>query len=336
MSEEIRQAVIMVGGKGTRLRPLTESIPKPLLPVLGRPCVEYVIRRLAESGIREVILACGYRSDSILEAIGDGSRYGLRVDFAYEDEPAGTAGSVKLIEDRLDDSFVVASGDVLADVDIAAMVREHRRSGAMATMALTRVEDPSEFGIVGLGPGGEVERFREKPSPAEVFSDLINAGIYVLERGAMALVPAGEMHDFSKDLFPEMMRRGERIQGHVLSGFWMDIGRPRDLLAANLSMARSGGEVHPGALEGGEARGACHIMPGASLRHAVVSDSVVHPGAVLEGCRVERSLVLEDAYIGEGSLVTGSIVGRGAELSGGVSLDDEVLPDGGVRASERG
>ena len=159
------QAVIMVGGKGTRLRPLTDTTPKPLLPIAGRPCLEYVIRSLSDSGIRQIILACGYRSEAISDFVGDGSSFHTEVLFAYEDEPAGTAGSVKLLEDRLEDVFVVASGDVLADVDMNGLINAHFAHGAAVTMALTRVDNPSEFGIVGLDSEGRVERFREKPPP---------------------------------------------------------------------------------------------------------------------------------------------------------------------------
>lgn len=305
-----------MGGKGTRLRPLTETAPKPMLPVLGRPCLEYVIRSLTDSGMREIILACGYRSDHITDFVGDGSDFGAHVTFAYEEEPAGTAGSVKLLEDRLDDSFVVASGDVLADVDLGDMVAADG-GGAAVTMALTRVDDPTQFGIVGLNDAGWVSRFKEKPRPEEVFSNLINAGIYVLDRDVLGLVPEGTVYDFSKDLFPEVLERGMGIRGHVLDGFWMDIGRPSDLLRANIDRA---------AALGGP--GSNYVIDPSGLHRVTMGSSVLHTGVRADDCSIQRSLVMEDAVIGRGSVVIDSIVGRGAVVGEGCRLEGAVLADG--------
>ncbi len=317
MSGGVQQAVIMVGGKGTRLRPLTETVPKPMLPVMGVPCLEYVIRSLIDSGVKEIILACGYRSDIISDFIGDGSKFGADISFAYEEEPAGTAGSVKLLQDRLDETFLVASGDVLADVYIQEMVECHRRGGCAVTMALTRVDNPTEFGIVGLDDKGNVERFREKPPPEEVFSDLVNAGIYILDRSVMDRVPEGAMYDFSRDLFPDVLSNGLGIRGHVLQGFWMDIGRPSDLLRANILKAEAvGGKGHS------------HIMEGVALRDVSVSSSVIHPGVRADTCIIERSVVLDGATIGEGSHIVDSIIGRGVDIGRGCKLRGVVLADG--------
>lgn len=325
MSGEIEQAVIMVGGRGTRLRPLTETVPKPMLPVMGTPCLEYVIRSLVDSGVKEIVLACGYRSDIISEFIGDGSGFGADIYFAYEEEPAGTAGSIKLLQERLDERFIVASGDVLADVDIQGMVESHEQGGCAVTMALTRVDNPTEFGIVGLDGDGRVERFREKPPPEEVFSDLVNAGIYVLERQVMERVPRGVMYDFSKDLFPDVLSAGLGIKGHILQGFWMDIGRPADLLKANILRAEAlGGPGHS------------HLMDGVELRDVVLTSSVIHPGVKAEGCRIERSVILDNAVVEEGAHVVDCIIGKGAtvgrdsRLLGAVIADGGCVPDGHV------
>lgn len=187
--------------------------PKPLLPVLGRPCVEYVIEAMAEAGVEEVFLTCGYRAEDMVEALGSGDQFGVEIIMCFEDVPAGTAGAVKLLEDRLEDTFIVASGDVLADVDVRSLVDQHVRTGAMATMALTTVERPEEFGIVGLDDAGRIERFKEKPRTEEVFSNLINAGIYVLERDVLPEIPRGEMYDFSKQLFPKLLAAGQPLYG---------------------------------------------------------------------------------------------------------------------------
>jgi mannose-1-phosphate guanylyltransferase len=239
MSGEIT-AVILAGGEGTRLRPLTNTRPKPLLPVLGRPCVEYIIRSLADAGVGTAYLTCGYRSQDMVDALGDGRQFGLDMRFAFEDHPAGTAGAVKLLEGKLGDTVVVVSGDVLADVDIGSLVEVHRRKRAVATMALSTVDRPEEFGIVGLDDDGRIVRFKEKPRTEEVFSNLINAGIYVLERKAVENIPAEEKFDFSKQLFPKLLGMGEPLYGVPLSGLWKDIGTPGDPLEVNLRTAARG------------------------------------------------------------------------------------------------
>ena len=189
MEGKVRQAVVMVGGKGTRLLPLTETRPKIILPVADRPCLWYLLRSLARAGIEEVILACGYKSEQMREAIGDGSDLGLSIIYSYEDEPLGTGGAMKLVEDRLDDVFVAANGDVFASIDVASEIREHIDSGASVTISLTPVDNPCEFGIARVQPDGRITEFKEKPKPEEVFSNLINAGVYVLNRSVLGYVP---------------------------------------------------------------------------------------------------------------------------------------------------
>ena len=237
MDGKVRQAVVMVGGKGTRLLPLTETRPKIILPVADRPCLWYLLRSLARAGIEEVILACGYKSEQMREAIGDGSDLGLSIIYSYEDEPLGTGGAMKLVEDRLDDVFVAANGDVFASIDVASEIREHIETGASVTISLTPVENPCEFGIARVKPDGRITEFKEKPRPEEVFSNLINAGVYVLNRSVLDYVPERTFYDFSKDLVPRLMADGHRIQGFQIDGIWMDVGRPHDLLGANLAVA---------------------------------------------------------------------------------------------------
>ncbi|MFP4196425.1 MAG: sugar phosphate nucleotidyltransferase [Methanomassiliicoccales archaeon] len=326
MSDRVEQAVVLAGGKGTRLRPLTLTRPKPLLPVLGRPCVEYVLRSLDQAGVGHITMACGYRSEDLVESV-EGMDLRAEVEFAFEDQPAGTAGAVKLLEERMDDTFVVASGDVLADVDMAVLVDFHRTRGTTATMALTRVERPEEFGIVGLDEEGRIQRFKEKPAPQEVFSNLVNAGIYVLEREALSYVPEGRNYDFSKNLFPGLLEAGEPLYGSPLSGMWKDIGRPSDLIEANLRMAERRPQE---AIEGAEppfffGKGST-LASGSRLDGAVLGENV----EVGEGCLISNSLVMDRCRIGEGCRVEGSALGEGCVLGPGSTLIDSVLGDGAV------
>lgn len=339
-------AVILAGGEGTRLRPLTNTRPKPLLPILGKPCVEYVIRSLLDAKVDRAYLTCGYRSQDMVDQLGDGRQFGLDMRFAFEDHPAGTAGAVKLLESELSGTVVVVSGDVLADVDIRSLVEMHRRKGALATMALTTVERPEEFGIVGLDDDGRITRFKEKPRTEEVFSNLINAGIYVLEKRALLDIPAGEKFDFSKQLYPKLLERGEPIYGMPIAGLWKDIGRPRDLLDANLRMAeRKGREIEvPGArcsgkivasrfrADGCDIAGPAYIGEGAvigsraSLSSCALGDRVEVGG----GTAISDSFIMDGCTLGAGCEIRGSLLGKGCRIGDGVTVVDSVLGDGVV------
>ncbi len=343
MNDDIT-AVILAGGEGTRLRPLTNTRPKPLLPVLGKPCVEYVIRSLAEAGVGTAYLTCGYRSQDMVDALGDGRQLGLDLRFAFEDKPAGTAGAVKLLQNDLAGTIVVVSGDVLADVDLRSLVALHHEKDALATMALTTVERPEEFGIVGLDDEGRIVRFKEKPRTEEVFSNLINAGIYVLEARVLADIPAGEKYDFSKQLFPKLLERGERLFGAALSGLWKDIGRPRDLLDANLKMAeRKGRPLEVKGAEcsglivatsfeakGCEIRGPAYIGEGAVIGAETLLTSCAigdHVGIGSEAT-ISDSFLMDDCILGDGCTIEGSLLGKGCMIGPGVSLVNTVLGDG--------
>jgi len=344
LTSRVKQAVVLAGGEGTRLRPLTNARPKPLLPVLGRPCVEYVLRSLASAGIEEVFLTCSYRSNDMVAALGEGREFGIDLIYAFEEQPAGTAGAVKLLEERLGPTFVVASGDVLADVDIGTLIEFHRRKGAWATIALTEVESPQEFGIVGLDDDGRIVRFKEKPAVHEVFSNLINAGVYVLEKEAVAHIPFGEKFDFSKNLFPRLLEAGKPLFGTRIGGLWKDIGRSSDLLEANLRMAdRRGKEVAvPGATvvgkvsgggyaaEGAAINGPAHIGEGARLeKGSVVTSSVIGRGSVVGmDAEVIGSLLMDRCSLGIGCSVRESVLGEGCGIGPGVQVVNSVLGDG--------
>jgi mannose-1-phosphate guanylyltransferase len=325
MPKKVRQTIVLASGRGTRLRPLTNNRPRPLLPVLGRPCIEYVLLALDEAGVDEIFIACGYRASSLVQELGDTTPGGKDIIFAFEDEPAGTAGACKLLEDRIDGPFVVASGDVLADVDIGGLTEFHSSKGAFGTMALTTVERPEEFGIVGLDQDGRIERFKEKPATNEVFSNLINAGIYVLEREALEHIPSGQMFDFSKNLFPKLLGRGRSLFGATLEGMWKDIGRPSDLIEANIQMASRKGNYTPGPglappLHMGNG---VVIQAGGEVSSSVLDDDV----SMGERCHVRGSLLMRGSRLGKDCQIVDSALGENCVVGEGSRLERCVLGD---------
>ncbi|MFA6805026.1 MAG: NDP-sugar synthase [Candidatus Methanomethylophilaceae archaeon] len=332
MTSDVRQAVIMVGGKGTRLRPLTETKPKPILPVLDKPCLRYLIESLVDAGITEVILACGYRSDQMTEAIGDGSDLGITIEYSYEDEPRGTGGAIKLIEDRLDDTFVAANGDVFADISVKGEIEKHRETNAALTIALTPVKNPCEFGIARLDESDRILEFKEKPKPEEVFSDLVNAGVYIVEKRLISEIPPDTFYDFSKDLFPMMLQRGDRIQGYILGGVWRDVGRPADLLGANLAMAT---KRYDGYLWGGKNIKGCEIRKpffmgkDCELVDSNIVASVVLRGSAISSSKISNSMIMADCKV-DGAKIQNSIIGEGCVIKEGASISNMVLGDGTI------
>ncbi len=325
----VKQAVVMVGGKGTRLLPLTESRPKILLPVADRPCLWYLLRSLAESGIEEVILACGYKSESMRCTIGDGSDLGLSIEYSYEDEPLGTGGAMKLVEDRLDDTFVSANGDLFVSMDVSGEIAVHQSTGAAITIALTSVENPSEFGIVRTDDDGRITEFKEKPKPEEVFSNLINAGVYVLEREVLADIPENTFYDFSKNLVPRVMAEGGRIQGYEIDGIWMDVGRPHDLLGANLAIADSEYGDAKWDTPGCSREGPFYLGKGASVDGCTMRDSVILADSRVVGSTLGRTLVMRGCSI-EDAILDNVILGEGCTVGKGARISNSVLGDGTI------
>ena len=341
MTGKIRQAVIMVGGKGTRLRPLTDNCPKPILPILDKPCTEYFIDALAEAGVEQVIMACGYRSEQVREALGDGSGQGIEVLYSYEDTPLGTGGALKLIEDRLDDVFIAINGDNFMEIDFNAMAEEHFRSGADVTISLSTTDNPTEVGIVRLDDTGKILEFKEKPRPEEVFSNILNTGVYVINREMLRFAPSEGFFDFSKELIPLLMQKGYNIHGYREPGHWMDIGRPKDFLGANLYTA---GRLYTGydwssVTENSRVGGSSYIGKDCKVRDSVMDSAVVSCGCDIYGSTLTHSLILPGCSIG-GCVIENSIIGRDCVIEGG-SLRDCVIADGtrladAVLENERG
>jgi mannose-1-phosphate guanylyltransferase len=332
MDVKVKQAVILVGGKGTRLLPLTETKPKPILPVLEKPCLAYLIESLAEAGIEEIILACGYKSKLLEAAIGNGSDLGVSIEYSYEDEPLGTAGAVKLIESRLDDVFVVANGDVFADINVRGELEKHAESDAKITISLTSVKNPCEFGIVRLDENDKITEFKEKPKPEEVFSNLINAGVYVMNREVMQHVPENMFFDMSKDLFPIVMSEGKYLQGYVMEGTWRDVGRPSDLLGANLVMASKrysdmmwGGKR----LEGSDVRNPFYIGKDSEMIGTKAAATVILGHCSITDSKLTNTLVMNNCVI-DGATLSNCILGEGCRVMKGATLSNCVLGDGTV------
>jgi mannose-1-phosphate guanylyltransferase len=354
------QAVILVGGFGTRMRPLTNTRPKPLIPFANEPLLLHTLRRLAAGGVDEVVLSTGYLPETF-DVLGPlGRKVGIEVVQSSEPSPMGTSGAVKLIEDRLDDEFLVLNGDVLVDVDFAALVAEHRRNRADATLALVRVPDPSAFGLVPMDADGRVQAFLEKPGPDEWVTDLINAGVYVLKRQVLELVPPGPS-SFERNLFPALLGTQADVRGHELLGYWKDLGTPVAYLQAQFDLLE--GRLHlpvnatergrsqwfsDGALveDGAVLRGPVLVGEGACVERdgRVFGPAVLGPGSrIAGGATLERSVLLEGARVEQGAKVTDAIlgsrvvVGCGAVVSGGAVLGDGVVVEegnqlgGGVR-----
>ena len=263
------------------------------------------------------------------EAIGDGSDLGLNIIYSYEDEPLGTGGAMKLVEDRLDDVFVAANGDVFASIDVASEIREHIELGASVTISLTPVENPCEFGIARVQPDGRITEFKEKPRPEEVFSNLINAGVYVLNRSVLDYVPEKAFYDFSKDLVPRLMADGHRIQGFQIDGIWMDVGRPHDLLGANLAVASAEYAGSDWATGGSEVDGPFYMGAGSDVSDSRISDSVVLAGSSVSGSDLDRVLVMRNCRV-QGAKLENSILGDGCTIGKGAVVRNAVLADNTV------
>ena len=325
------KSVIMAGGLGTRLRPLTNVVPKHALPVFGKPMIEYVIESMVSGGFNDIILTTGHIYDKIVEVVGDATQYGAKAVYSIESRPLGTAGSVKRVQAFLDDTFVVGSGDVLADVDIKELYKFHKKKGAIATMALTEVENPTEYGIVGLDDDGKIVKFKEKPLEYEVFSNLINAGIYVLEPEALNYVPEETMFDFSKNLFPVLLEKGV-LYGKPIKGLWRDVGRPADLIGAHIDVGERKGSVLKGYHEGANIDGVCYIAESAVVEEgATVVNSFIYGGAVVKrGAYVENSIVFDGSVVEENVVLKNSIVFWNTFLNPDETYEYQIITPPGV------
>jgi NDP-sugar pyrophosphorylase family protein len=325
------KAVILAGGEGTRLRPLTLSLPKPVVPVVDRPFLRHQLDLLATVGVREIVFCVAYRPERIQAVFGDGSAFGVKIHYAIEETPLGTGGAVRNALPFLDQRTLVLNGDVLTGVDLPALVAHHERTQASATLYLTPVANPSAYGLVETDADARVLRFVEKPDPDQITTDTINAGIYVLETRVLDLIPPGVKHSIERAFYPALLARGDRVTGHVHRGYWIDIGTPekylqvhRDILAGAFAVELAGsrdrgGIIDPSACVSAAARLVPPFYVGPEC--LVEAEAEVGPLATLvagvrvaAGARVRDSVLWRDALVEEGALVEGALLGPRARV----------------------
>lgn len=333
----------MAGGEGTRLRPLTSNIPKPMLPVANVPMMEHIVNLLVAHGITEIVVTVAYLANTVRNYFGDGSAFGVRMVYATEETPLGTAGSVRNAMAELDERFLVISGDVLTDIDLQSLIDFHATREALATIGLISVANPLEFGVVITRHDGSIERFLEKPNWGQVFSDTINTGIFVLEPDIFDFIPDIGPSDFSSDVFPAVLKAGRGLFGMVASGYWEDVGTldayaraHSDVLDGNVAVQiggfeirdgvwlGEGAEIHPDAVIAGRAiiGSSCRVEAGVHLGDDSVLGSNVRVRADAE---VMRSVLHDNVYVGEGARIRGAIVGRSSDVRRGSQIEDAAI-----------
>src|SRR6202046_1585513 len=323
----------MAGGGGARLRPMSANHPKPLLPVANRPIMEHVLRLLRRHGFTDTVVTVQFLAALVRNYFADGEDFGMSLQYATEEMPLGTAGSVRNAEDALrDEPFLVISGDALTDMDLTALVKFHKRNGAAVTVGLARVPNPLEFGIVITAEDGQIQRFLEKPTWGQVSSDTVNTGVYVMEPEVLAEVPPGEAVDWSGDVFPALLKRGAPLYGYVSDDYWEDVGTHEsylkaqaDVLAGRVRTDIAGFEVSPGVwvAEGAEVDSDAvltgplcigdyaKIEAGAELReYTVIGSNVV----VKEGAFLHRAVVHNNVYVGQGVTLRGCVIGKNTDV----------------------
>lgn len=317
------QAVVLVGGEGTRLRPLTDDVPKPALTLVDRPFLAYMVEWLAGHGVEEVVLACGFLPDVLRRALGEDEHQGTRLRYVVEPDRRGTAGAIRFaaeaLGDELDDRFLALNGDVLTDLDLTALLREHERAAARATLALYPVEDSSAYGLVGRDEDGAVLEFREKTG--EAAPGEINAGAYVLERSVLDLIPADREVSIEREVFPRLVGAG--LQALPLDGYWMDIGTPERYLQASW-------DILEGVVETAVEPTAPGVLVAADA--AVAAGALVGPRAVVArrcqvgaGAELRDSVLLDGCTVGEGARVLGSVLAPGVAVEPGATLEGAVV-----------
>jgi mannose-1-phosphate guanylyltransferase len=319
------QAVILVGGEGTRLRPLTSTVPKPVVPLVDRPFISFMLEWLVKHGVDDVIMSCGFLATSVRNVLGEGGDLGVRLRFVEEPDPRGTAGALKYAEPMLDERFLMLNGDVLTDIDLSAQIAQHDESGAKATLSLVPVADPSAYGLVHLNEDRSVRDFVEKPSPDAIDTNLISAGAYVLQREILQLVPAERNVSIEREIWPLLIGAG--LYGFPSESYWLDIGSPERYLQGTFDIIE--GNVQTAV---GERLGAdwLAIDAGAEVTGRVIPPAVLERGArVAAGAQVGSLAVLgEDVSIGPGATVERSVILKGTEIGEGCRLRDCIVSAG--------
>ncbi len=332
-------AVVLAGGEGTRLRPLTNDLPKPVLPVANRPFFEYMLDHLRAAGVTRVIMALGYRAEPLIESFGDGSAYGLMIDYAVEDKPLGTSGAVRALLPELKETFLVLNGDCVTEIDIAAMVEQHVERREYATLAVHTVDDPSRYGVVVIDGIGYVNRFIEKPPGPRFPAHTVNSGVYALEPEMFNFIGDG-FSMFEKDLFPVALMAGVEIGTFPWDGYFMDMGTPESFLQLNrdvvtgaaptrrpLAEPANAPAIHESAHVDGLVNWGNGVSVGANSR--VIGPVVLGYGVVIgDSTLVEDSVVLAGARIGAGATVRGAIIAQNAVVLDGATIEPGSVFDG--------
>jgi mannose-1-phosphate guanylyltransferase len=319
------QAVILVGGEGTRLRPLTSTVPKPVVPLVDRPFISFMLEWLCRHGIDDVIMSCGFLATSVRNVLGDGSAYGVRLRFVEEPDPRGTAGALKFAESLLDERFVMLNGDVLTDIDLTKQIAQHERTGAAATLALVPVEDPSAYGLVCLDDGRAVTDFVEKPSADSIETNLISAGAYVLEHNVLEHVPPERNVSIEREVWPQLVGAG--LYGFPSDSYWLDIGTPERYLQATFDILEGNVQTTVRERLGG---GYLSVSEDAQVLGRAVPPAMIESGAVVaEGAHVGSLVVLgHDVKIGAGSSVERSVILNGTDIGENCKLRDCIVAAG--------
>jgi len=330
----------MAGGEGSRLRPLTSGVPKPLVPVVGKPVMEHILRLLRTHGITDVVVTLQYLGSAIRDYFGDGSDFGVDITYVVEDAPLGTAGSVKNAQEYLDEPFIVISGDALTDIDLGKVMAYHREKAASATIVLTSVSNPLEYGVVITNPDGTINRFLEKPSWGEVFSDQVNTGIYVIEPEVLDLLPPATVVDWSGDVFPKMLANTMPLYGYLASGYWCDIGNIQTYYQANWDALEGRVDVEiPGERRDGRVwvgedveigydvriNGPAYIGNECKLKAGVFINGPVCVGnfsVIDENTKISNSIIWTYSYIGENSRLRQAIVCRHVTIKNNCLLEE--------------
>jgi mannose-1-phosphate guanylyltransferase len=340
------QALILAGGEGTRLRPLTSTIPKPVVPLADRPFIAYMLEWLARHGVDDVILSCGFMASAVREVLGDGADLGLQLRYVEEPEPLGTGGALKFAEDLLEERFFMLNGDVLTDFDLTQQLEQHERTGARATLALVAVEDPSAYGLVRLRDDRSVEEFVEKPGPELSDSNLINAGAYILERDVLeTMAPSGTHISIEREVFPSLV--GQGLYGFEASGYWLDIGTPERYLQGSFDILEGTVDTEVGRRLSASGM---TLVDGARIDGRVVAPALLGSGAVVEeraivggravlgfdvtigeGAHVESSVLLDGSSVGAGTTVSSSIIGPGVSIGERCNIQGGVVIGEGVK-----
>ncbi|MCX7795575.1 MAG: NDP-sugar synthase [bacterium] len=334
------KAFIMAAGEGTRLRPLTYIRPKPLVPLGNRPIITRIISLLKTNGITDIIINLHYKKEKIKDCLGDGKDFGVNIMYSEEEILLGTAGGVKKVEDILPDTFVVISGDIATDINIGEMIAFHKKKNALVTLAVTIADDPTKYGVVSLNSDGKIQRFLEKPSRDKVFSPIVNAGIYVLEKEVLKEVPEGVFYDFGKQLFPALMEKQAPLYGYLSSGYWMDIGSIADYKKVHNDIGDGKLQIpHYGELFTDNVRigtgtyidkanffGSVFIGNGVKLEEGVtiVGPSFIGDSVKIEkGTKIEGSIIWNNVHIEESATIIRSVIGDNSKI-----LKESYIVDG--------